>query len=829
MLRQPAAFIPTPGVRSPFPDQLIVDELSKHLPPLRLAQRAFKVYVSNVSWMYDPILKLEDLWDDFYAESFPLSEGPSGAASPTQAHARRIDAGGGGGSARHSASVGARRPHPHRLALVFIVLSLGVLFDVDRDTTDPLAESLYQCSWAALYLSDPDVSNSIENVQALHLIGQYLCNRHNGRNADAFYPLLGSAVQSAIAMGLHRDAQAWNLPQTELEERRRLFWELYACDAFRSLAYGRPCRLQDQHVNATFPKPRPRRQMSDQFHTYKYHIVRILNQILDSCHSSPDAPYATVLAFDKELRDLWSNLPSGLDMPSWTSASQRDLDQASSDLGDPTGVAELGLQLQAHTMAANIHQVLLHLHRPWFLRALQSGEDPFQSQYLRSVVAVSESSRNLISISGSVLRKAPRLSLRWNFFWQHVFNAGTCQCLHVLYCPNGIMSSNAWKDVGEALELLKRARAERNDVVWAGKLDLLEKMQAKSEERLRDGPLRAEGGGMLDVVDQLLLVGVTSSVDRRRIAGRRTNESTSDPRRRSRMAGLNRAAAAASAQRERQHRDGQVTEGPDDDAPRSASHAWDRASTLSSAPTNPRFPLAERRPSASSTPVAPAPPTEPHTELEHWGAQPQGVSQVSPFDAMVEEPPLSQFAQMDWLNADGGLFSADWLQDGSEPALRFWEEFWPAAAGTAAASTTATTEVTMTTAAAPMGQSQLPDLRGGHHPAALHPPAPRSEQGHGALAMSGEHRAMGAFARHHGGASGALASEAASPPRSRHGPLHHSYEGHEERCASRPPAQAPGQVCGGTGVLPRYNDGRVAGCVGVADADAAGAMAPPRL
>lgn len=465
LLSRPAAFIPTPGARSVLGLSSIVHELRKQLPDPEVARRALKVYRWHVSWMYDPIVRIDQVWEAFYG---------------------------------HDSNVASQQPD--RLALLFSILALGLLFDVaPAANAAQTAEHYYQVSWAAMSYSQSRTPDSIESVQTIHLLGQYLCNHQGGRRADHFYPILGLACRSAVAMGIHRDARPWGLSDPSLQERCRLFWELFACDAFRSLAYGRPCAIADAHANALFPVHREdRTAVSEAFHTAKFCLVRLLNRIINACYGCHDIPYAAVMSFDKEVRDLCASLPSELDTRSWSieaSSSPTEMESTAAEMMDTDKLQDTVTLLQAHTTAANIHQTLLHLHRPWFLRAVrgkadhnrQRGEqdDIFKSPYIRSVVALTESSRILISIAASLFHKVPSVSVRWNFVWQHAFNAAVCQSLHILLSPDSMLCMSAWEDVSRAVTILQQVQQVQTSRIWTGKVQLLESLRDRAAKRLR--------------------------------------------------------------------------------------------------------------------------------------------------------------------------------------------------------------------------------------------------------------------------------------------------------------------------------------------------------
>lgn len=503
ILREPASFLVFPGMPSPYGSDVLVQQLGATLPGSRDARRAFEIYRRNAAWLYDPLPSLVSLWEEFY-----------GGPAPPVSH------------------------RPLRLALLFSVLCVGTLFDVGHSPLrqaelSQACDSYYQYSWAACAFSNLLDSPCLEQVQTIQILGQYLCNRANGSKADSFFPLVGMAMRTAVTLGLHRGSalRGCQLSDEELQSRHQAFWELYCHDAFRSLAYGRPCSVQDQHCDTPFPtRGLARSSLTNTFHEIKYETARVLNRILDLGQRTDSPAYSDVLALDRSLRRLWGRLPTRFRSTAGR-ASLEALQDADDDsesyefLQKPSAESDVQIFLQGNTAIANISQSLLHLHRPWFVRALRSKKssdrgresDILDSPYARSVVAVSESSRSLIDVAQSVLESTPTLSKAMNFFWHHCFNAAVCQCLHTLQEPSSVSALGAWDDVRRAISILRRARPDRSDVVWAGKLELLEALQMKTEERLtnttNDGRATdKEDSRRASIAEHLPLVGGGSAV-----------------------------------------------------------------------------------------------------------------------------------------------------------------------------------------------------------------------------------------------------------------------------------------------------------------------------
>ena len=78
-------------------------------------------------------------------------------------------------------------------------------------------------------------------VQALHLMVNFLMHSEKATvGGESSWPLLRLAVAASQSIGLHRDGANWNLRPEEVEERRRVFWEINAYDIQQSISLGRP-------------------------------------------------------------------------------------------------------------------------------------------------------------------------------------------------------------------------------------------------------------------------------------------------------------------------------------------------------------------------------------------------------------------------------------------------------------------------------------------------------------------------------------------------------------------------------------------------------------
>lgn len=61
------------------------------------------------------------------------------------------------------------------------------------------------------------------------------------------------AVRLAQGLGLYRDCDEWDIPQSEKETRKRVWWALYVTDRFHSASLGRPISIRDEDADTGYP------------------------------------------------------------------------------------------------------------------------------------------------------------------------------------------------------------------------------------------------------------------------------------------------------------------------------------------------------------------------------------------------------------------------------------------------------------------------------------------------------------------------------------------------------------------------------------------------
>lgn len=91
-----------------------------------------------------------------------------------------------------------------QLACVFIIMALGVSFDLETEFRDPQSTKYHNIAQACLtnakFLNVP----SLASIQCLHLMSTWQLTTHSQTGAFRAWPLLGLAGRMVLSTGIHR-------------------------------------------------------------------------------------------------------------------------------------------------------------------------------------------------------------------------------------------------------------------------------------------------------------------------------------------------------------------------------------------------------------------------------------------------------------------------------------------------------------------------------------------------------------------------------------------------------------------------------------------------
>ncbi|KAI9313937.1 fungal-specific transcription factor domain-containing protein [Dichotomocladium elegans] len=94
-------------------------------------------------------------------------------------------------------------------------------------------------------------SPCVATIQAL-VLGQYHRASLDEKMASGWL-LNSAATRMAQDLGLHRSSESWDIPESDKETRRRVWWSVYILDKWSAAATGRPQTIFDEDCDEIYP------------------------------------------------------------------------------------------------------------------------------------------------------------------------------------------------------------------------------------------------------------------------------------------------------------------------------------------------------------------------------------------------------------------------------------------------------------------------------------------------------------------------------------------------------------------------------------------------
>ncbi|KAK2600059.1 hypothetical protein QQS21_005223 [Conoideocrella luteorostrata] len=312
--------------------------------------------------------------------------------------------------------------NPQEIALVFIIMAQGTMFNIEMPNCDSSAENWLHHSERALVKGEFLSNNTVAGLQTL--------------------------------MGMHRDGDRWNLPQDVAEERRKVFWECHAADIFQAHCFSRPSAINPEHCDTAFPAEPPEPNGEKGYSILRFELSQISSEILNMAMKVRKPGYSAVTDLDLKLSEFEQSIPFSLRcraallaMPS----RYPQLEAAIEASPEPSRTA-LVISLQQTNLALNVSETVINLHRPYYARALYDV-DRVEHIYKPSFYAVIEHCAIIISIVTDIHARFPAVTTRqWNF-WYHVFGSALCLGTLLLRDPGNVMASLVLTQIDAAINL----------------------------------------------------------------------------------------------------------------------------------------------------------------------------------------------------------------------------------------------------------------------------------------------------------------------------------------------------------------------------------------
>ncbi|KZT40626.1 hypothetical protein SISSUDRAFT_447776 [Sistotremastrum suecicum HHB10207 ss-3] len=378
-------------------------ELQQQIPTPHETKRLSDLYHTRVNWLYDPLPDSYDFIQDLRMELYSAKFGDA---------------------------------DPHRMSLLFIILALGSLVDLEERPYSESANRYYELSRASLSLRPVIEMASITAIQTLILSCYYLLL--GNKKPDPAWTMMGLAIKLAQSLGLHRDD--WNLNTDEAQQRRVLWWEVVTLEGWMSLGFGRPPSVRLLTVNSKLPRyssdPRDSQYRSWMHAFGKENLPAVLEVALGA--KSPD--YPTIQRTEANISK--SFVPPALRVMEASPAP---------------GEIPLALTFQRSMVITARTLTLLKLHGSWFTLALtENASDLTKSKYFDSVKATYKSACMLIACLHHLCQEHFDVVCRFGLFWSNALSAVVSLCLIATKSPSCEFAQGALKEVELCSELFQR-------------------------------------------------------------------------------------------------------------------------------------------------------------------------------------------------------------------------------------------------------------------------------------------------------------------------------------------------------------------------------------
>ncbi|OCF30850.1 hypothetical protein I317_05061 [Kwoniella heveanensis CBS 569] len=412
--------------------QMSTDDLLARLPPIDEGLVLVDCYFRYFAWHFDvvPRRMFQQIFDRMYTAADRRSQ---------QRHMHQ----------QH------QQIAPQELGLVYIILALGALHSLELRPNDPAADNYCKLSQACLAKGDFLVHTTLAGVQTLHIMGHFMLETEKGRNGDSAWPLWGMAMRLSQAMGLHRDGARWNLSPEVVEERRRVFWESFSVDIFQANCFSRPSSLSLDYVDTAFPANTAPISSEEDFYRSKFQLSQISAAILERAMKVRQSSYQTVTDLHQRLCDFERQVPFRLRCRAALLALPSVYSNPELAINDSPAIAQRNLILafQQCTLAINISETVLFLHRPFYARAMYEAEDPTRSTFGLSFLAVVERCHVMINVVASLYALHPNVAARHWFLWYHAFNCAVCIGTLIFRNPKNPLAAFALSQIDATITL----------------------------------------------------------------------------------------------------------------------------------------------------------------------------------------------------------------------------------------------------------------------------------------------------------------------------------------------------------------------------------------
>ncbi|KAJ3716438.1 hypothetical protein C8R42DRAFT_678428 [Lentinula raphanica] len=289
---------------------------------------------------------------------------------------------------------------PHDLALLFSVLAIGVLVDINVEPYHLESQHFYQLSKAALVLQPVMTESSVVTIKVLHLLSIYNGLSGQESNLEQSYALVNLAGK--VATQVYIDPSSWKFTGREAYDRRVYWWNLLAGILWNSLVTGRPSGITAEFITCKIPTVEEEEMYQKGIGVWGFQTTySCLLPLVHITLSARQPPYEAVLELDAKVRFAVNPQPDSDPMDNRTAISMRTF-------------------VRSHYS----HLMLLYLHRPFFTRAMtEHPSNPLLSPFGKSVITAYHAACTVLDDTRIQYEKKPRLVSRVWQIWSFAYSA----------------------------------------------------------------------------------------------------------------------------------------------------------------------------------------------------------------------------------------------------------------------------------------------------------------------------------------------------------------------------------------------------------------------
>ncbi|KAH8107491.1 fungal-specific transcription factor domain-containing protein [Phellopilus nigrolimitatus] len=430
----------------------ICDALFPFLPPFDVACTLSEVFLEFDKWL-GPCITRQQIYDELLVPIYvPLPD--------------------------------SRRFCAHNISLLFMVFSLGVLWDTTRPAYAPEADNYYHLARAALSFKSPVENTTLAAVQSVIQMVRYLEFSDSPQGSMRAWPIMGIAIKLAFSMGLHRDSSQWKLEGRTAARRHATFWQLYTLDATISFSMGRPSSITAVFVDCPIPEEHETVESdADQpnFWRWKIEFVKFIGTFCEQVFGCVVPTYGAVLGIDRKVRE------QTVTMPDWLKITQNEEENAK---------LSPRVKMQRWEALRLQESMFFYLHRGYLILALDERlADLSKSRFYPSVIACYRSAFRIISCLKSMYHQLPTIITRDGGNFASAVSSAIVMCLLVTRAPMSKLALPAMDKLSTVCEILEVAsttnkNAQRNLAPMMKYRDQARDVLAQSQQAAANGELQ---------------------------------------------------------------------------------------------------------------------------------------------------------------------------------------------------------------------------------------------------------------------------------------------------------------------------------------------------